>query len=56
MSYADAEEPTPIEDESKEEIIDESIDSDEAKQETETTEEPELSESQDESDPEIKKS
>ena len=56
VSSADAEEPTPIEDESKEEIIDESIDSDEAKQETETTEEPELSESQDESDPEIKKS
>ena len=44
VSSADAEEPTPIEDEPKEEIIDESVDSDEVKQETETTDKPELSE------------
>ena len=54
VSSADAEEPTPIEDESKEEIIDESVDSDEVKQETETTDEPEPSENQEESDPEVK--
>ena len=40
VSSADAEEPTPIEDEPKEEIIDESVDSDEVKQETETTDKP----------------
>ena len=51
---ADAEEPTPIEDEPKEEIIDESVDSDEVKQETETTDKPEPSENQEESDPEVK--
>ena len=56
VSSADAEEPTPIEDVTKEEIIDESIDSDVAKQETETTEEQEPSESQEESDPEVKES
>ena len=54
VSSADAEEPTPIEDESKEEIIDESVDSDEVKQETETTDKPEPSENQEESDPEVK--
>ena len=54
VSSADAEEPTPIEDEPKEEIIDESVDSDEVKQETETTEKPEPSENQEESDPEVK--
>jgi len=54
VSSADAEEPTPIEDEPKEEIIDESVDSDEVKQETETTDEPESSENQEESDPEVK--
>ena len=54
VSSADAEEPTPIEDEPKEEIIDESVDSDEVKQETETTDEPEPSENQEESDPEVK--
>jgi len=54
VSSADAEEPTPIEDEPKEEIIDESVDSDEVKQETETTDKPELSENQEESDPEVK--
>jgi len=56
VSSADAEEPTPIEDVTKEEIIDESIDSDVAKQETETTEVQEPSESQEESDPEVKES
>ena len=56
VSSADAEEPTPIEDEPKEEIIDESVDSDEVKQETETTDEPEPSENQEESDPEVKES
>ena len=40
VSSADAEEPTPIEDEPKEEITDESVDSDEVKQETETTYKP----------------
>ena len=54
VSSADAEEPTPIEDEPKEEIIDESVDSDEVKQETETTHKPEPSENQEESDPEVK--
>ena len=54
VSSADAEEPTPIEDEPKEEIIDESVDSDEVKQETETTDKPEPSENQEESDPEVK--
>ena len=54
VSSADAEEPTPIEDQPKEEIIDESVDSDEVKQETETTDEPEPSENQEESDPEVK--
>ena len=54
VSSADAEEPTPIEDEPKEEIIDESVDFDEVKQETETTDKPEPSENQEESDPEVK--
>lgn len=54
VSSADAEEPTPIEDEPKEEVIDESVDSDEVKQETETTDKPEPSENQEESDPEVK--
>ena len=54
VSSADAEEPTPIEDEPKEEIIDESVNSDEVKQETETTDKPEPSENQEESDPEVK--
>ena len=54
VSSADAEEPTPIEDEPKEEIIDESVDSDEVKQETVTTDKPEPSENQEESDPEVK--
>ena len=54
VSSADAEEPTPIEDEPKEEIINESVDSDEVKQETETTDKPEPSENQEESDPEVK--
>ena len=56
VSSADAEEPTPIEDEPKEEIIDEPVDSDEVKQETETTDKSEPSESQEESDPEVKES
>ena len=56
VSSADAEEPTPIEDEPKEEIIDESVNSDEVKQESETTDEPESGENQDESDPEVKES
>ena len=54
VSSADAEEPTPIEDEPKEEIIYESVDSDEVKQETETTDKSEPSENQEESDPEAK--
>lgn len=54
VSSADAEEPTPIEDEPKEEIIDESVDSDEVKQETETTDKSEPSENQEESDLEVK--
>ncbi|MFL2727198.1 MAG: 30S ribosomal protein S2 [Gammaproteobacteria bacterium] len=54
VSSADAEEPTPIEDEPKEEIIDESVDSDEVKQETETADKLELSENQEESDQEVK--
>ena len=54
VSSADAEEPTPIEDEPKEEIIDESVDSNEVKQETETTDKSEPSENQEESDPEVK--
>ena len=54
VSSADAEEPTPIEDEPKEEIINESVDSDEVKQETETIDKPEPSENQEESDPEVK--
>jgi len=56
VSSADAEEPTPIEDEPKEEIIDEPVDSDEVKQETETTDKSEPSENQEESDPEVKES
>ena len=56
VSSADAEEPTPIEDEPKEEIIDESVDSDEVKQETEIINESELTENQEESDPEVKES
>ena len=56
VSSADAEEPTPIEDEPKEEIIDESVDPDEVKQESEIINEPELSENQEESDPEVKES
>jgi len=54
VSSADAEEPTPIEDEPKEEVIDESVDSDEVKQESETIDEPESSENQEENDPEVK--
>lgn len=54
VSSADAEEPTPIEDEPKEEIIDESVDSDEVKQETETTDKSDSSENQEEIDPEVK--
>jgi small subunit ribosomal protein S2 len=54
MSSADAEEPTPIEDEPKEEIIDESVDSDDVKQETETTDDPEPSENQGGSHSEVK--
>ena len=54
VSSADAEEPTPIEDEPKEEIIDESVDSDDVKQETETTDDLEPSENKEESDPEVK--
>ena len=54
VSSADAEEPTPIEDEPKEEIIDESVDSDDVKQETETTDDLEPSENKKESDPEVK--
>ncbi len=56
VSSADAEEPTPIEDEPKEEFIDESVDSDEVKQESEIINEPELTEDQEESDPEVKES
>ena len=56
VSSADAEEPTPIEDEPKEEIIDESVDSDEVKQESKIINEPELTENQEESDPEVKES
>tara|TARA_Y200000002_G_scaffold361192_1_gene347069 strand:- start:488 stop:1432 length:945 start_codon:yes stop_codon:yes gene_type:complete len=56
VSSADAEEPTPIEDEPIEEIIDESVDSDEVKQETETTDKPKPIENQEESDPEVKES
>jgi len=56
VSSADAEEPTPIEDEPKEEIIDESVDSNVVKQETETTDKSEPSENQEESDPEVKES
>ena len=56
VSSADAEEPTPIEDEPKEEIIDESVDSDEVKQESEIINKPELTENQEESDPEVKES
>ena len=56
VSSADAEEPTPIEDEPKEEIIDKSVDSDEVKQESEIVNEPELTENQEVSDPEVKES
>ena len=56
VSSADAEEPTPIEDEPKEEIIDESVDSDKVKQESEIINEPDLTENQEESDPEVKES
>ena len=56
VSSADAEEPTPIEDEPKEEIIDESVDSDEVKQESKVINEPELTENQEESDPKVKES
>ena len=54
VSSADDEEPTPIVDEPKEEIIDESVDSDDVKQETETTDDPEPSEIHEENDPEVK--
>ena len=54
VSSADAEEPTPIEDEPKEEIVDESVDSDEVKQKSETTDKLEPSENQEVSDPEVK--
>ena len=54
VSSADAEEPTPIEDEPTEEIVDESVDSDDVKQETETTDDPEPSENQGESHSEVK--
>ena len=54
VSSADAEEPTPIEDEPKEEIIDESVDSDDVKQETETTDDSEPSENQGGSHSEVK--
>ena len=54
VSSADDEEPTPIVDEPKEEIIDESVDSDDLKQETETTDDPEPSEIHEENDPEVK--
>ena len=54
VSSADAEEPAPLEDEPKEEIIDESVNSDEVKQESEIINEPELTENQEESDPEVK--
>ena len=54
VSTADAEEPTPIEDEPKEEINDESVDSDEVKQESKIINEPELTENQEESDPKVK--
>jgi len=54
VSSADAEEPTPIEDEPREEIIDESVNSDDVKQGTETSDKPEPSENQEESDPEVK--
>ena len=56
VSSADAEEPTPIEDEPKEEIIDELVDSDKVKQESEIINEPDLTENQEESDPEVKES
>ena len=56
VSSADAEEPTPIEDEPKDEIIDESVDSDEVKQESAIINKPELTENQEESDPEVKDS
>ena len=56
VSSADAEEPTPIEDEPKEEIIDESVDPDEVNQESEIINEPELTENQKETDPEAKES
>ena len=56
VSSADAEEPAPIEDEPKEEIIDVSVNSDEVKQESEIINEPELTENQEESDPEVKDS
>ena len=56
VSSADAEEPAPIEDEPKEEIIDESVNSDEVKQESEIINEPDLTENQEESDPEVKDS
>ena len=56
VSSADAEEPTLIEDEPKKEIIDESVDSDEVKQESEIINEPELTENQEVSDPEVKES
>ena len=56
VSSADAEEPTPIEDEPKDEIIDESVDSDEVKQESAIINKPELTENQEESDPEVKES
>ena len=54
VSSADDEEPTPIVDEPNEEIIDESVDSDDVKQETETTDDPEPSEIHEENDPEVK--
>ena len=54
VSSADAEEPTPIEDVTKEDVIDEPMDSDDVKQETETTDDPEPSEIHEENDPEVK--
>ena len=56
VSSADAEELTPIEDEPKEEIIDELVDSDEVKHESEIINETDLTENQEESDPEVKES
>ena len=54
VSSEDAEESSTLEDKPLEEIIDESVDSEEVKQETEATEEPETGESQEEGDPDSK--